>query len=363
MIAIKTFCAENADSVETVAAFCAKANLIFTPNALRYFAAFENKKIVGLASLIAISDSICKIPLLFVLPQFRGAFIGRNLAIRAIEGARKLHFQRLWVEESEVNGLSAKFFCELGFYESPLVIPNAQKKKQFCIDLLHWSQSATRSENLFQLFDFNRAWAKQMKSADALYFKKLAKLQAPDYLWIGCSDSRVPANQVVGLLPGELFVHRNMANVVAHSDLNALSVIQYAVDILKVKHIMVVGHLGCGGVAAALHKKRLGLADVWVRHVKDVLEKHSALIAQTPTVRQHDLLCKLNVLEQVANVAQTTVLEDAWRKHQNVAIHGWIYDLKDGQIHDLGCTLHASADLKPRYCVALAAISEEFLNF
>ncbi len=354
MITIKTCAPDSA------AAFCAKANLLFPKNALRYFAAFENKKIVGVAALLAVSDAICQIPLLFVLPKFRGASVGRNLAMRAIESARELQFQRLWIEDLSGARLAEKLFYELGFQETPLVIPNAQKKKQLCIDLLGWSKSKTCSENLFELFDFNRAWAKQMKSADANYFKKLAKLQTPNYLWIGCSDSRVPANQVVGLLPGELFVHRNMANVVAHSDLNALSVIQYAVDVLKVKHIMVVGHLGCGGVAAALHKKRLGLADVWVRHVKDVLQKHAALIAKVPRARQHDLLCQLNVLEQVANVAQTTVLEDAWRKGQSVAIHGWIYDIKDGEMHDLACTLRSNEDLTLRYRVALSAISESF---
>ena len=195
-----------------------------------------------------------------------------------------------------------------------------------------------------------------MREVDPGYFEKLSHLQAPEYLWIGCSDSRVPANQIVGLLPGEVFVHRNVANVVVHTDLNCLSVIQFAIDVLKVKHIMVVGHYGCGGVQAALHHQRVGLADIWLHHVEDVHAKHCALVDDLPTERRADRLCELNVLEQVLNVSRTVVVQDAWARGQNLTIHGWIYGLKDGLVRDLGLTVGHPGEISERYAAALATL-------
>src|SRR3982750_2993556 len=185
----------------------------------------------------------------------------------------------------------------------------------------------------------NRAWAAEMTRQDPTFFSRLASQQSPQYLWIGCSDSRVPANQIVGLLPGEMFVHRNVANVVVHADLNCLSSIQYAVDVLKVRHIIVCGHYGCQGVLAALRDDRLGLADNWLRHVQDVRWKHEREIERLPGGEaRHRRLCELNVIEQVLNVSQTTVLRDAWARAQDLSVHGWIYDIHDGLLHDLGAT-------------------------
>ena len=209
-------------------------------------------------------------------------------------------------------------------------------------------------ESLVRLFDFNRAWAQQIRAADPDYFERLAQLQSPQYLWIGCSDSRVPANQIVGLLPGEVFVHRNVANVVVHTDLNCLSVIQFAIDVLKVKHIMVVGHYGCGGVQAALNQQRIGLADLWLRHVQDVHNRHQTEVDALPQDRRLDRLCELNVLEQVSNVARSIVVQDAWQRGQKLTIHGWIYGLRDGLLRDLGLTLKATGEISERYEKALA---------
>jgi carbonic anhydrase len=189
---------------------------------------------------------------------------------------------------------------------------------------------------LSHLFDNNRAWAGEMARRDPEFFHRLARQQAPQYLWIGCSDSRVPANQIVGLLPGEMFVHRNVANVVVHADLNCLSTIQFAVESLKVEHIIVCGHYGCGGVKAALRDTRLGLVDNWLCHVQDVRRKHQAQLDELPSEAERiDRLCELNVIEQVANVSQTTVVRDAWAKGQSLAVHGWVYGLKDGLLNDL----------------------------
>jgi len=197
---------------------------------------------------------------------------------------------------------------------------------------------------LEHLIENNRAWAQSTLERDPGFFRTLAKQQAPEYLWIGCSDSRVPANQIVGLLPGELFVHRNVANVVVHSDLNCLSVLQFAVDVLKVKHVIVCGHYGCGGVQAALENQRLGLIDNWLRHVQDVKAKHAAEIdAIASHADRIDRLCELNVMEQVANVAQTTVVQGAWERGQDVAVHGWIYGLRDGRVRDLQVSRGASS--------------------
>ncbi|MBM3678211.1 MAG: carbonate dehydratase [Actinobacteria bacterium] len=192
----------------------------------------------------------------------------------------------------------------------------------------------------------NRAWAARMVEDAPEFFEKLAHQQRPELLWIGCSDSRVPANQIVGLLPGDVFVHRNVANVVVHTDLNCLSVLQFAVDVLKVKHVIVCGHYGCGGVAAALAGARLGLVDNWLRHVEDVAEKHRAeLDAIELNGRREARLAELNVVEQVNNVSQTTIVVDAWRRGQELSIHGWIYDIADGLIRDLGVTASGEKNL------------------
>jgi carbonic anhydrase len=196
---------------------------------------------------------------------------------------------------------------------------------------------------LDHLLENNRAWAAEMVRQDPHFFSRLAGQQAPQFLWIGCSDSRVPANQIVGLLPGEMFVHRNVANVVVHTDLNCLSTIQFAVDVLRVKHIIVSGHYGCGGVLAALREDTLGLIDNWLRHVQDVRWKHHAeLDALQSESDRHNRLCELNVLEQVMNVSRTTVVRDAWARGQELAVHGWIYDLKDGLLRDLGTCITAA---------------------
>ncbi len=189
---------------------------------------------------------------------------------------------------------------------------------------------------LQRLLDNNRVWADRISQQDPGFFARLAAQQGPEYLWIGCSDSRVPANQIVGLLPGEVFVHRNVANVVVHADLNCLSVLQFAVDVLKIRHVIVCGHYGCGGVRAACEDERMGLVDNWLRHVQDVAQKHRATLehAGSPGERVNRL-CELNVLEQVANVCQTTVIQDAWARGQDVSVHGWIYALADGLLRDL----------------------------
>jgi carbonic anhydrase len=192
---------------------------------------------------------------------------------------------------------------------------------------------------LQHLFDNNRTWAERMEREQPGFFSHLANQQSPKYLWIGCSDSRVPANQITGLEPGEVFVHRNVANVVVHSDLNALSVIQYAVDFLKVEHILVVGHYGCGGVLATLRGARVGLADNWLRHVHDVKMRHRRRLDHLPVHEQEDVLCEMNVIEQVGNVALTNVIQDAWSRGQKVSVHGWCYGLKDGLAKDLGVSM------------------------
>ncbi len=193
---------------------------------------------------------------------------------------------------------------------------------------------------LNQLLENNRAWSAEMTRQDADFFKRLAAQQTPHYLWIGCADSRVPANQIVNSLPGDMFVHRNVANVVVHTDLNCLSTIQFAVDVLQVRDIIVCGHYGCGGVLAALQNQKLGLIDNWLRHVQDVLGKHRAEIDSLPTEpEQHNRLCELNVIEQVNNVSQTTVVRDAFARNQSLSVHGWIYGLNDGLLRDLGVTV------------------------
>ena len=195
------------------------------------------------------------------------------------------------------------------------------------------------------LFENNKAWAEGVRERDPEFFLNLSRQQSPEYLWIGCSDSRVPANQIVGLAPGELFVHRNVANVVVHTDLNCLSVMQFAVDVLKVRHIIVCGHYGCSGVRAALYDERLGLVDNWLRHVQEVRQKHEALLnAVNDETGRCDRLCELNVVEQVANVCQTTIVREAWERGQELAVHGWIYGLQDGLLRDLNVTIPGSRE-------------------
>ena len=205
-------------------------------------------------------------------------------------------------------------------------------------------------QDIEALFASNQAWSERIRNEDPDYFPRLAAQQAPQYLWIGCSDSRVPANQIIGLAPGEVFVHRNVANVVVHTDLNALSVIQYAVEVLRVKHILVVGHYGCGGVKAALNNNRLGLIDNWLRHVQDVRDKHQDLLdtIEDPNARV-DRLCELNVMAQVVNIAQTSIVRDAWERGHAVNLHGWCYGLQDGLVRDLTISASNREEAVERY--------------
>lgn len=210
---------------------------------------------------------------------------------------------------------------------------------------------------LNQLFANNRNWAAQITQLDPEFFVKLSRQQAPDYLWIGCSDSRVPANEIVGLLPGELFVHRNVANLVVHTDLNCLSVMQFAVEVLQVKHIIVCGHYGCGGIKAALTGDRLGLIDNWLRHVEDVRQKYNAHLSMiSDPSRRSDKLCELNVVEQAINVCQTTIVQDAWARGQRLTVHGWIYAINDGLLRDLNITIANPEATIEVYQAALAAL-------
>jgi len=211
--------------------------------------------------------------------------------------------------------------------------------------------------SLAHLFENNRAWSERIRRTDPEFFTRLSRQQRPRYLWIGCSDSRVPANEIVDLAPGELFVHRNVANVVVHSDLNCLSVMQFAVQVLKVEHIIVCGHYGCSGVSAALNGERVGLADNWLRHVQDVHAKHDRIVGREPdTGHRIDKLCELNVVEQVANVCQTTIVRDAWDRGQDLCVHGWVYGLKDGLLRDLKTTVSKAADAAAAYQAALGGL-------
>jgi len=208
-----------------------------------------------------------------------------------------------------------------------------------------------------QLFENNREWARRTLDEEPGFFARLSAQQSPEFLWIGCSDSRVPANEIVGLLPGELFVHRNVANLVVHTDLNCLSVLQYAVDVLRVKHVIVCGHYGCGGVRAALNRDRLGLIDNWLRHVQDVVEQHQQLLAPiADEPGKIDRLCELNVIEQARHVCQTTIVQEAWGRGQALAIHGWIYGLHDGRLRDLGVSTSDVNGIDATYHAALAAL-------
>jgi carbonic anhydrase len=210
--------------------------------------------------------------------------------------------------------------------------------------------------SLADLFAHNRAWAAQMERERPGFFRSLSNQQAPKYMWIGCSDSRVPANQITALEPGEVFVHRNVANVVVHSDLNALSAIQFSVDVLKVEHIMVVGHYGCGGVQAALESRRIGLADNWIRHIMDVRDRHRGILDNIAPDKRHDALVELNVIEQVVNVSVSTVMTDAWAKGQKVTVHGWAYGVHDGLLHDLHMTVDGHDSIEPAYRAAVEGV-------
>jgi carbonic anhydrase len=218
----------------------------------------------------------------------------------------------------------------------------------------------TNINELQDLLDNNKRWAADTEAREPGFFSRLLKQQTPQYLWIGCADSRVPANELVDLLPGELFVHRNVANVVVHSDLNCLSVMQFAVDHLKVRHIIVVGHSNCGGVRAALYDLRVGLVENWIRHVQDVRHMHSEWLAGVPEVQRVDALCELNVLEQARNVCHTTVVQDAWARQQDVVVHGWVYGLHNGLLEDLALTAGRVEDVEPAYRRALAIVKARY---
>jgi carbonic anhydrase len=216
--------------------------------------------------------------------------------------------------------------------------------------------------NLANLLEKNKHWANKMRKNNPIFFEELAHQQSPQYLWIGCSDSRVPANQIIDLLPGEVFVHRNVANVIVHSDLNCLSVIQYAVDVLRIKHIIVCGHYGCGGIFAALNNQKLGLIDNWLRHVQDVRQKFKDIFECHKPDLHWDILCELNILEQVINVAQTTVVQDAWSKGQELTVHGWIYKLHDGLLRDLKADISVAAELSVLYENSVTSIRNRFTD-
>ena len=218
------------------------------------------------------------------------------------------------------------------------------------------SDDNSNDKDLSGLFEQNVRWAEKMEQRSPGFFTSLLTQQTPQYLWIGCADSRVPANELIGLLPGDVFVHRNVANVVAHSDLNALSVIQFAVDALKVRHIIVVGHSKCGGVTAALNNTRVGVVDNWLRHVQDVRNAHLELLQQVPEAQRVDALVELNVLEQARNVCLSTVVEDAWVRGQQVIVHGWVYGLHNGLLKDLSFTVASQDDVAPAYQRALLAL-------
>ena len=330
----------------------------YAPPRGRLWCAELNGKPVGCVGIRPISDGVCEMKRLYVEPEARGHGAGHSLALAAIRAAKEMGYKRVLLDTLPAMRMAVKLYRELGFKEAPAYYNTPIEGTIFLsLDLENWSEDEVRNENLSHLFDFNRAWAKQMQEVDPGYFDKLAQIQTPAFLWIGCSDSRVPANQIVGLLPGEVFVHRNVANQVVHTDLNCLSVIQFAVEALKVQHIMVVGHYGCGGVKAALDKARVGLVDIWLRHVQDVQNKHQAAIEALPDEERHDRLCELNTLEQALNVCQTMVVQDAWARGQKVTVHAWVYGLKDGLMHDLGFTVSQPEKVIPRYTQALGVLA------
>lgn len=305
-----------------------------------------NRTPAGCVGIRPLSDTICELKRLYVPPEMRGHGIGHELAILAIQTARKLGYHKIMLDTIPSMRIAIKLYRELGFQEAPAYYQTPIEGTQFlALDLENWSgEDKGHNDELSHLFDFNVAWAKQMTQVDPAYFEKLSKLQLPEYLWIGCSDSRVPANQIVGLLPGEVFVHRNIANLVIHTDLNCLSVTQFAIDVLKVKHIMVVGHYGCGGIGAALNNTRVGLADLWLQHIQDVHAKYRSYIESLPEAERHDKLCEINVIEQVMNLCSSVVVRDAWQRGQHFTIHGWIYKIDDGGLRNLAVTVGPEDD-------------------
>lgn len=208
-----------------------------------------------------------------------------------------------------------------------------------------------------ELLQQNRRWAEGVRTKNPDFFTNLAKAQTPKYFWIGCADSREPANQILGVAPGDVFVHRNVSNLVLHSDMNCLAALEFAVAVLKVEHVLIVGHYGCGGVGAALHGTRIGLIDNWLRYIGDTLERHQKIVDATPVDGRHDRLCELNVIEQVANACHTTIVRDAWDRGQNLTVHGWCYGLKDGLLHDLGMDVSGFDRLPAGYSQALARLT------
>ena len=331
---------------------------VYQAPAGRLFYAECNGQPAGCIGVRPLSEGVCELKRFYVDPAQRSRGVGRSLILAGIHAAREMGYQTLMADAPATMRLTQQRYRELGFRNPPTTYQTSIDGLQFLsLDLANWSEEQVNRENLDHLFGFNRAWATQMSRADPGYFERLAHLQAPEYLWIGCSDSRVPANQIVGLLPGEVFVHRNVANIVVHTDLNCLSVIQFAVDVLRVKHIMVVGHYGCGGVGAALHRDRAGLVDIWLRHVNDVYGKHALQMAEIPEAQRHDRLCELNALEQAMNVCHSMIVQDAWRRGQTLTVHAWIYGLKDGLMKDLGLTVSNPHDATPRYESALAALT------
>ena len=332
----------------------------------RLFYAEQNGRPAGCVGIRPFAEGVCEMKRLYVHPELRGQNIGRALALAGIHAARELGYRRMLVDTLPAMRIALRLYRELGFTEVPAYYPTPVDGTVFlALDLENWSPEETRNQRLLHLLDYNRAWAKQMCELDPEFFSKLSRRQEPEYLWIGCSDSRVPANQIVGLLPGDVFVHRNIANVVVHTDLNCLSVIQFAVDILHIKHIMVVGHYGCGGVRAALLNRKVGLTNNWLRHVQDVRDKHDALLDAVATADEREnRLCELNVLEQVANVCHTSVVQEAWNSGQELIVHGWIYSLRDGLLRDLDFTVTCQADVQQRYRSSLAALrGDELSNF
>ncbi|MCK9984874.1 MAG: carbonic anhydrase [Azoarcus sp.] len=327
------------------------------PDGRLFYAEIDGQP-AGCVGLRPTTGGMCEMKRLYVEPAHRGLGIGRDLVLAAIRSAKDLGYRRIMLDTMPAMRIALKLYREMGFKEAPAYYPTpVEGAILLSLDLENWSEEEVANENLFHLFDYNRAWSQQMRQVDAEFFEKLSKLQSPEYLWIGCSDSRVPANQIIGLLPGEVFVHRNVANVVVHTDLNCLSVIQFAVDVLKVKHIMVVGHYGCGGVKSALLRERIGLVDLWLRHVQDVHVKHQKAVDALAPELAHDRLCELNALEQVVNVCQTVVVQDAWRRGQPLTVHAWIYGLKDGLVRDLGLNVRRPEDLMPRYVAALESLA------
>jgi carbonic anhydrase len=324
----------------------------------RLFYAEVDGRPAGCVGIRPFGDNYCELKRFYVEPGFRSHGIGRALLLEAIKAARTIGYRRILLDTLPAMRIATKLYRELGFRRTPAYYTTPVEGTQFlALDLENWNETEVADANLFHLFDFNRAWAQRIEQAEPGFFEKLSHLQAPEYLWIGCSDSRVPANQIVGLLPGEVFVHRNVANVVVHTDLNCLSVIQYAIDVLKVKHIMVVGHYGCGGVTAALNRQRVGIADLWLRHVEDVHDKHRAHIEALPSPARVDRLCELNVIEQVRNVCNTMVVQDAWKRGQTLHVHAWVYGLRDGLARDLGFTVSRPEDIDASYEAAIESLN------